>query len=90
MISCQKHEISPQQIFNGESNLPTITAISQEILNQPYRVPRKSGKKKTPCKPYHPQGVPVDQPGLYQVKFSLSTPGLSNGLFRSSTTTLYS
>ena len=22
MISCQKHEISPEQIFNGESNLP--------------------------------------------------------------------
>ena len=48
MISCQKHEISPEQIFNGESNLPAITAISQEILNQPYCVPRKSGKKKKP------------------------------------------
>ena len=48
MISCQKPEISPEQIFNGESNLPAITAISQEILNQPYRVPRKSGKIKHP------------------------------------------
>jgi hypothetical protein len=48
MISCQKPEISPEKIFNGESNLPPITAISQEILNQPYRVPRKPGKKKHP------------------------------------------
>ena len=48
MISCQKPEISPEQIFNGESNLPVITAISQEIWNQPYCVPRKSGKKKHP------------------------------------------
>jgi hypothetical protein len=28
--------------------LPAISAISQEILNQPYRVPRKPGKKKHP------------------------------------------
>jgi hypothetical protein len=48
MISCQKHEIYFKPIFNGESNLPAITAISQEILNLGYRVPRKSGKKKDP------------------------------------------
>jgi hypothetical protein len=32
----------------GVSNLPAITTISQEILNQPYRVPRKWGGKKHP------------------------------------------
>jgi hypothetical protein len=47
MISCQKPLISPEQIFNGVE-LAAITGISQEILNQPYRVPKKSGKKKHP------------------------------------------
>ena len=74
----------------GSKICPRLPLFHRKYWTSLIASPGSQAKKKTPCKPYHPQGVPVDQPGLYQVKFSLSTPRLSNGLFRSSTTTLYS
>jgi hypothetical protein len=48
MILSQIMKFTPEQTVKGESYLPAITAISQEILNQPYRVPRKLSRKKRP------------------------------------------